>query len=60
MSVKWKRPRKLKGLGDVIELLAEPIAKGLDAVFKTNIQGCGACQNRKDKLNEMVPFDKAD
>jgi hypothetical protein len=57
MNPKWKRPRK-RGLGDVVETVAEPIAAVIDFVFHTNIKGCSGCQKRKESLNELVPFDR--
>jgi len=61
MSDRWKSPRniKIKGLGDAVELLAQPIAKAIDAVFNTHVQGCSSCQKRKAELNELVPFDNS-
>lgn len=53
---KWKRPKR-RGLGDVVETIAQPIAKVIDGVLHTNIQGCGACQKRKEFLNQLVPFE---
>ena len=46
----------IKGLGDVIHKIANPIAKTLDAVFKTNIQGCSACAQRRAALNLFIPL----
>jgi hypothetical protein len=45
-----------RGFGDRIERLARPIAKAIDRVAGTNIQGCGACQKRKEYLNEKFPI----
>jgi hypothetical protein len=39
------------GLGDRIEKIAQPIARVIDKIAGTNIQGCGACQKRKEYLN---------
>lgn len=50
---------KPRGLGDAIEAVAE--ATGVKAVVekvsKATGKGCG-CGKRRDKLNEMVPFQK--
>jgi lauroyl/myristoyl acyltransferase len=48
---------RMRGLGDVVAAIANPIAKAADAVLKTNITGCGACGKRQDKLNKLMPFD---
>ena len=47
--------RKPNGLGDRVERIAQPIARAIDRVAGTNIQGCGACQKRKEYLNEKFP-----
>lgn len=39
------------GLGDVVHTLAQPIARAIDSVAGTNVQGCGACAQRRAKLN---------
>lgn len=52
-----KRPeRKMEGLGDLVEKFAQPIAKAIDKVAGTNVQGCGGCKKRKQALNKLVPF----
>ena len=43
------------GLGDQVEKIAQPIAKIIDKVAGTNIQGCGACKRRKEYLNNKFP-----
>lgn len=50
----------IRGLGDVVHAVAQPIAKAIDAVAKTNISKCGGCQKRRDKLNQIVPFRAAE
>jgi hypothetical protein len=42
-----------QGLGDRVEKIAQPIAKIIDKVAGTNMQGCGACQKRKEYLNNI-------
>ena len=49
------QPSKSAGLGDRIEKLAQPIARVIDKVAGTRIQGCGACQKRKEYLNKKFP-----
>jgi len=48
--------KRLSGLGDVVETVAQPIAKLIDGVAGTNIQGCGACKKRKEYLNKKFPI----
>ena len=43
------------GLGDRVERIAQPISSVIDRVAGTNIQGCGACQKRKEYLNKNFP-----
>ena len=47
---------RLHGLGDVVETVAQPIAKLIDGVAGTNIQRCGACKKRKEYLNKKFPI----
>lgn len=44
------------GLGDRVEQIAQPIAKVIDKVLHTNIQGCGGCKKRRDALNKAFPL----
>lgn len=59
-SPDWKKadsPQpKPDGLGDRVERIAQPIARVIDKVAGTNIQGCGACQKRKEALNKAFPL----
>jgi len=53
-----KKPMEIPkpiGLGDRVERIAQPIARVIDRVAGTNIQGCGACQKRKEYLNKKFP-----
>lgn len=43
------------GLGDMVASVAQPIAKALDHVFGTDIQNCGGCKQRQEKLNDLFP-----
>ena len=55
-DIKTSRIKKpITGLGDRVERIAQPIARAIDKVAGTNIQGCGACQKRKEYLNEKFP-----
>ena len=51
-------PTELRGLGDAVALLAQPIARVIDSVLGTNVQGCGGCKARKAALNQALPFKK--
>lgn len=42
-----------KGLGDLVETIAQPIAKAIDKVAGTKIQECGGCKKRKKYLNKI-------
>lgn len=46
---------KPSGLGDRVERIAQPVARVIDRLAGTNIQGCGACQKRKEYLNKKFP-----
>lgn len=43
------------GLGDLVAKVAQPIAKVIDAVAGTNVQGCGGCKKRQEALNRFLP-----
>lgn len=45
---------KSVGLGDVIASVAQPIAKAVDFVAKTNLANCAPCAKRKQGGNETV------
>lgn len=55
-TVMAKNSGSIQGLGDLVAKFAQPVAKGIDAMFGTNVQGCGSCAKRQQKLNEIVPF----
>jgi hypothetical protein len=48
--------RRVRGLGDAVEVFAKPIARALDAAFGTDLENCAGCAERREKLNESVPF----
>ena len=50
-------PSPIRGLGDVVAKVAQPIAKVIDKIAKTNIQGCGGCARRQEYLNKKFPSD---
>lgn len=52
---KKKNLNNPEGLGDRVEKIAQPIAKIIDKIAGTNIQGCGGCQKRKEYLNKKFP-----
>jgi hypothetical protein len=47
---------KLRGLGDVVAMVAQPIARAIDSVAGTNIKECGGCAKRREKLNLLLPL----
>ena len=48
--------KTVHGLGDVVHRVANPIARVIDYVAKTNIQGCGGCSKRRESLNRKFPI----
>ena len=48
--------KKYRGLGDVVEAAAKPIARAIDRVAGTDIQHCGGCGARRDSLNKIFPL----
>lgn len=49
---------RFKGAGDVVAFIAQPIARGLDMIFGTDLENCGGCKERREALNEALPFSK--
>lgn len=49
---------KIKGLGSLIAIPAQMVAKTIDKVSggRTHISTCGGCQKRKEKLDKMFPL----
>jgi hypothetical protein len=45
-----------RGLGDIVERLARPIAKISDAILHTHLSGCSGCKHRQETLNRLVTF----
>lgn len=41
-----------RGLGDIVHIVLKPLAKGADAILKTNLVGCGGCYDRQNNLNK--------
>ena len=56
-EVLWSRIRHkygltpMRGVGDAVARVAQPIAKVIDKIAKTNIADCGGCQKRRELLN---------
>ena len=48
--------RKYRGLGDIVEAVAKPIARAVDRIAGTDIQNCQGCAKRREKLNIAIPF----
>jgi hypothetical protein len=52
-------PLSLTGLGDLVAVVAQPIARTIDRVAGTKLQTCGGCKARQVKLNAAIPFRKS-
>jgi hypothetical protein len=48
--------RPVRGLGDAVAVVAEPIARVSDRLLGTHLVGCGGCKKRREALNRAVPF----
>jgi len=56
--MKWKRPTKrVAGAGDLVAIIAQPIARAIDAATGTNLASCRGCAARREALNRALPFD---
>lgn len=53
-----KNQAAIRGLGDVVAVVANPIAAAIDKLSKgkTKLKGCSACAKRKEMLNQLLPF----
>jgi hypothetical protein len=47
---------KYRGLGDLVHAVANPVARVIDAVAGTHIQGCAGCGRRREKWNRRFPL----
>ena len=48
-------PPKPRGLGDLVAIFAEPIARASDAALGTHLVGCNSCAERRAALNKLLP-----
>ena len=48
-------PAARLGLGDAVAVVAQPIARMIDAVAGTKLANCGGCQSRQAALNALIP-----
>ncbi len=46
-------------LGDAIAAIAEPIARGIDAIAGTNVAGCSGCNKMRANLNAGMSMQDA-
>ncbi len=46
-------------LGDAIAVVAQPIARGIDAVAGTKVAGCSGCKKMRNNLNEGMSLQDA-
>lgn len=47
--------KKYRGLGDVVEAVAKPIARQIDRIAGTDIEHCHGCAARRKMLNKRFP-----
>lgn len=57
-----KNLKAIRGAGDAVAIVAQPIAGLIDKLSKgkTRLKGCSACAKRKEMLNQLIPFGKMD
>lgn len=48
--------QKYRGLGDVVEAVAKPLARKIDRIAGTRIEQCSGCAKRRAALNRVFPF----
>ena len=58
----FTRPKKHRpeGLGDIVAIFAQTVARAIDRVTGTDIEHCGGCARRRDALNKAVPLKRKD
>ncbi len=49
----------MENLGDKIAFVAQPIARGIDAVFNTNVARCRGCNQMQANLNSGMSLTDA-
>jgi hypothetical protein len=48
----------MRGAGDLVAAIAQPVARVVDRVAHTNLAGCGGCKRRQEILNHAIPFNQ--
>jgi hypothetical protein len=48
----------IRGAGDLVAIPAQAIARAIDRMVGTNIQGCSGCKQRQEWMNKIIPFNK--
>ena len=59
LPVIFRHKVTVRGLGDVVHIVAQPIVKAIDTVAGTKIYECGGCKRRREALNKAVPLTRA-
>jgi hypothetical protein len=54
--IKRVSARKYRGIGDLVEAVAKPVARVIDRVAHTRLTGCQACAKRRETLNRIFPL----
>jgi hypothetical protein len=47
---------QITGAGDAFAIIAQPIARAIDAVAGTDIANCTPCSKRRAAWNKAIPF----
>lgn len=53
-----KKRTDIRGLGDIVAKVAQPVARVIDKVAGTDIENCSSCAQRKAWLNEFFSIEK--
>lgn len=46
----------MRGLGDLVAVVAHPVAKAVDGLLGTDLEHCQGCAERQADWNRAVPF----
>jgi hypothetical protein len=55
-AIKQSHPRRIRGAGDVVAAVAQPVARMVDRVTGGDLEHCESCKQRRTEWNERLPF----
>ena len=43
----------IRGMGDAVHMVLNPVARVIDSLTGSNLQGCGGCRDRQEAMNKL-------